>query len=198
MYMKRKEEGIAIGAVLVIVALIAAVSVYLASGSRSRVEDPAGASNQLRSSAVLSQASALRDGFNVMVVRGTAPAAITADATATGLYNPTTGGASPQSPSADLFANPAAPSEWAIGTATVANIGTATADRILFLEGLNDNVCASINTQLHGSATIPSVTATAMGAAANFANSGNPGRMEGCVELGTTGTNVYYNVVTAL
>lgn len=180
--------------------------------------------NTSKVSALLASASYIATGFDAVTLNGTLPTAVLFDSTATtGIFNPDSGGASPQPLDPSLFQLRAAgPSMGSLdgyfiyrkNGVILNSIGTGTGEYTIIVSGLKQAICEKINFNLHGSTTIPSsglndsvlvgdgttlITApTFTGAADLSAVAGTVAWMNGCYQSGTAGTGNYVYVHTLL
>jgi len=126
-------------------------------------------SNTSKVSGLLISGGYINTGFDAITMGGQLPAAVTFDAAAnTGVFNPTSGGATPQSLDPTLFQLRGALNTmstldgyWIYRGAdvTLQNVGVpATADYTMMVSGLKLSICQQINNTLHGTAlaTAPS------------------------------------------
>lgn len=169
-----------------------------------------------KASDIRMQGGFLGGGFNNMVTNGTAANTITFDTTdTTGLFNPTSGGTAQQTPDPNSFLSPLGAGEgfWIYKGANVKgnNIGTTAADYTTVISGLKSGVCQQLNSDLHGSITVPTSTgiaeATWVGAATSTsptdttavdisAIAGVVNWDKGCMQT-SDGKYVYFHVIMA-
>lgn len=168
----KNQAGFAIGTILLIVALIAVISGAIALASRSTNTSTAEQSAKVLASTVVQQGTTMRGGFEKMMVSGLSIATVTFDTTAaTGLFNPTDGGAVQQFPPAESLLTTT--NQWVYKVDGSSNavvklkgIGvTATEDYMIALADLKQAVCEQINKLLYGSTTVPTLS---VGAAADW------------------------------
>jgi len=117
--------------------------------------------NTSKVSSLLASAGYINTGFDAVTLGGTTPSTVTFDsATNTGVFNPTSGGSSPQALDPTLFArNTAIDGYWIYRSngITLYGVGVATtADYTMMVSGLKLSACQQINNTLHG---IPLTTA---------------------------------------
>ena len=167
-----RQSGFAIGAVLLVIALIGVVAAAIAAATRGQTNtNTTTQQDTTNASALMYQAATLDGAFSRMVANGQAATGVTFDTTATtGLFNPTTGTSRPANPPATAFTS-GVPGTWTYNKLVKLNgVGTAAAaDYVVALTGLTSTVCAAINTKLVGAATIPNSTAASTAWAAGTA-----------------------------
>jgi hypothetical protein len=183
-------------------------------------------SNTSKVSGLLTSGGYINTGFDAVTMGGTTPASVTFDVTAlTGVFNPTSGGASPQSLDPTLFQGRAGAAGLLDGywiyrgsAVTLNGVGTAAADYTMMVSGLKLSVCQQINNTLHGTAlTIAPTTLTAFTdalllgtaplptaatptqttTAADLSALGTSGWMNGCYATTTAGNYVYIHTLLA-
>jgi hypothetical protein len=114
-------------------------------------------SNTSKVASLLASGGFINTGFDAVTLGGTVPAAVTFDTTAaTGVFNPTTGGASPQPLDPSLFARTSAIDGYWVYRGdgiTMKGVGVpATPDYTMIVSGLKLSICQQINNTLHGTA----------------------------------------------
>jgi hypothetical protein len=177
-------------------------------------------SNTSKVAGLLTSAGYINTGFDAVTMGGTAPSAATFDTTAvTGVFNPTSGGAAPQSLDPTLFARSSTIDGYWVyrkNDVKLQGVGiTATADYIMMVSGLKQTICQQINNTLHGTAlnvapstltlfndalllgaptaAVPTVT----GLIANLSALGTSGWMNGCYITDTDSNYVYIHTLLA-
>lgn len=121
-------------------------------------------SNTSKASALLTSAGYINTGFDAVTLGGITPAALTFDSETTGIFNPTTGGVSPQPLDPSVFESIGGLfGYWIyrgndlrlndVGTSLAA---TASNDYTVIALGIKESICRQINNTLHGT----SLTAT--------------------------------------
>ena len=177
-------------------------------------------SNTSKVSGLLVSAGYINTGFDTVTLSGTAASAVTFDSGVAGIFNPTTGGAAPQSVDPTLLARTTAiDGYWFyrgndVALQGVGGAGNTTGDFTMMVSGLKSAICQQINTTLHGSsATIPAlgisdatlvgtpaptmaVPSAATGTALNLTAVGVSGWMNGCYST-TNGNYVYIHTLLA-
>jgi hypothetical protein len=182
-------------------------------------------SNTAKVSGLLVSGGYINTGFDAVTLGGTTPANVTFNtALQTGIFNPTSGGASPQSLDPTLFqlrnagAMATTDGYWIYrgGDVKLQGIGvSATADYTMMVSGLKLSICQQINTTLHGTllttnpstltafddATLfgaPTATVpTITGLGADLSGLGTSGWMNGCYATATAGNYVYIHTLLA-
>ena len=114
-------------------------------------------SNTSKVSGLLTSAGYINTGFDAVTMGGTLPANVTFDAAiSTGVFNPTSGGASQQSLDPTLFGRTTAIDGYWVyrkNDVTLPGVGVAvTADYTMMVSGLKLSICQQINNTLHGTA----------------------------------------------
>lgn len=126
-------------------------------------------SNQSKASGLLASAGFIKTGFDSVLLSGTAASGVLFDDTAVtatnaGIFNPTTGGAVPQTLDSTLFAAGATYPYWIyrgnmISLQNVGGTANTTGDYTVIAPDLKLTVCQQINTTLTGTATPTILTA---------------------------------------
>jgi hypothetical protein len=116
-------------------------------------------SNTSKVSALVTSGGYINTGFDAVTMGGTTPATVTFDTTAnTGVFNPTSGGATEQSLDPTLFARTSAIDGYWVyrgNDVTMKLVGVAaTPDYTMMLSGLKLSVCQQINNTLHGTSLL--------------------------------------------
>ncbi|HEX4918279.1 MAG TPA: hypothetical protein VFV43_10310 [Limnobacter sp.] len=214
----RRARGLQAGfiqaALLFGIALMTAVLGGFALANRSPTSQTDVEQAKVNSSVILKQASDLRDGvarfssdFGSSSVQSRLDFSNTASQ---GLFDPSARYASPQIMPTSAFAvgedstikAPAAAvaGHWYLNKATIGHtLSTASADPMVLLPGLRQDVCGRVNTLLYGSNTIPVATAAMAawiggGDGGISASAGATGWPEGCVQTSDS-KYVYFKVV---
>ncbi|WP_370260692.1 hypothetical protein [Limnobacter sp.] len=211
---RKHSSGFIQAALLFGIALITAVLGGFALANRSPTSQTDSEQAKVNASVILKQASDLRDGvaryasdFGSTAVINTLDMSNTSNV---GLFDPQPRYASPQIMPRSTFRDPnstyatiktpsaTSAGHWFINKATPGNsLATASADPMVILPGLKQDVCGRVNTLLYGSATIPASTAAIAdwiggangGISAVAAVSGWP---EGCVATSDATTEYVY------
>ena len=209
-----RQAGFIQAALLFGIALMTAVLGGFALANRSPTSQTDVEQAKVNASVILKQASDLRDGvaryssdFGSSSVLGTMDFSNT---TNQGLFDPVARYASPQIMPSTAFADgedatikaPGAlvAGHWYVNKSTLGHtLATASADPMVILPALRQDVCGRVNTLLYGSATIPVAT----GALADWigdvnggisASAGMAGWPEGCIVTSDT-KYVYFKAV---
>jgi hypothetical protein len=197
------NNGIAIGPILFIIAILAILATAIAAGSSTFATSSGQESNRTNAASMISIGQNLKMGVDRIVALGTSLTNVdinSANTTSnTALFSPLGGGLVP--PSTALASNPSSDT-WIYTWGAVTNLGSTAVERIAALK-VNSGVCDQINTQAGNGAT-PS--ATALGNIANATSStdtansfsawpaGLAAKMLGCVNNssgGAAGTYFY-------
>jgi hypothetical protein len=114
-------------------------------------------SNTSKVSGLVTSGGYINTGFDAVTMGGTTADKVTFDTTAlTGVFNPTTGGASQQTLDPTLFARASAIDGYWVyrgNDITMKGVGVAaTPDYTMLVSGLKLSVCQQINNTLHGTA----------------------------------------------
>lgn len=162
---KQKGFSVLSGIILTIV-MLGSLAFFLA-GQGVNVGFGATYSNTARASSLLASAGYIGAGFDSVLLSGTTAGSVTFDSGSAGVFNPSTGGASPQTLDPGLFTDVSTPA-----TATVAasgvhgywiyrkndiklnGVGTASAEYTIVASGLKQSVCQQINSMLYGSSVV--------------------------------------------
>lgn len=224
MKMQKNQRGMAaLSMIMIIVVLLAVIGTVVAT-SRGGTGNTNTETSKLHASSIIDQANSLRFGAVSIVAKGqvsldnllmsTAAYDPTGNSNAgtVGIYNAAAGGTVQQTPPAEAVVTPSA-SAWTYfkgGSAAtgfnVTSVSSAANQSYAFaLNGIKRAVCEQINMQHSGSSTIPTATgpwptvtngisgaAFEVGGAAGTAPAG---WNFGCVQVGSTGNYVYFNIV---
>lgn len=179
--------------------------------------------NASKVSGLLASASYIGTGFDAVTLNGTLPADVKFDTTAiTGIFNPDSGGASPQPLDPSMFQlrdtggttmNPL-DGYWIYRTGIALNVGTIVGtEYTIMVSGLKKAICEKINFNLHGSIAIPAsglndaalVGTTATTEAAPLSSvaasltgvAGTASWMNGCYQSSTATNYVYVHTLLA-
>lgn len=152
---KQKGFSLLTGFILVII-MFGSLAFFLA-GQGINTGFGATYTNTAKVSSLLTSAGYINTGFDAVTLNGISPSAVTFDATATtGIFNPTSGGASVQSVDPTILVrNLPIDGYWVYrgGAVTMYNVGVAlNADYTIMLSGLKKGICQQINNTLHGTA----------------------------------------------
>jgi len=111
-------------------------------------------SNTSKVSGLLSSGGYVNTGFDSVILNGTTAANLTFDSTAaTGVFNPSSGGASPQTLDPTLLARTGALDGYWVyrgNDVTMKGVGTVAADYTMMVSGLKKSICQQLNNTLHG------------------------------------------------
>lgn len=127
-------------------------------------------SNTSKASGLLASAGYINTGFDAVTLGGATADQVTFDtADNTGIFNPTTGGATPQPLDPELFVRTSAIDGYWVyrgNGVTMKGVGVAnTPDYTILVSGLKKSICQQINSALHGT----SLTTNPVSLAANDA-----------------------------
>jgi hypothetical protein len=157
---RQNQKGVALFLVLGVLALISLATWLLSSRSDGGTSNIASATANGTATAVIGQANAIYGGFQQAAVNGVSPMTATLDNTATGIFNPTVGGAVQPAVLNRAIVGDAAAS-WAKASVTMPGIGSeAGADVLAYLANVKQDVCAAIVKSFKNTSTIPSVSAS--------------------------------------
>ena len=189
------QSGIAIGAILFIVALLAILAIAIAAGSSTFATNSSQETNRTNAAEMIQIGQNLKVGVDRIVALGTSLANVDInDANTSGniaLFSPNAGGLVP--PSTTLSATPGTDT-WIYTWGAVTNMGTTALERIAALR-VSSGVCDQINTQAAGVATPGGADLGAIANATNFSAwpAGLAGHMVGCVNnTNATSTGTYF------
>lgn len=160
---RNRQNGIAVGMLLGIVALVAIIGIVVAGSLKSDENSVlSDATNKLYAGAVMNQAGDLKTGMNMIVAGGTGlvgvtKANITLDSAAynpltgtVGLFNAANGGAEFVSVNNVILTD--STTTWLYsaeaGTSTVDFDGNGTNDDMLYLKNIKTEICNAINSAL--------------------------------------------------
>jgi hypothetical protein len=199
-----RQRGMGATIVLFTIALIVLVGAALAYGSRGNSKAFTGESAKVMSSVLLKQSAEYRDAYNRYIFDGGNATNVQFNATVTvpvtGLFDPTKSYGSEQDPPLKAFAKPVA-QKWAISkVVTVTGLGAGKATMVYVL-GLQVDVCAQVNAQLYGDPSIPDeLTLDDTTIASTNATIGATvgGRSTGCVKITSTTLNTPYMFYSTL
>lgn len=212
-----RQSGLAIGVILVAVALVAALGMVIAASSSYVFGYNSTPKDDALATALIAQARNLRGGVDTMTARGTSIKSITFDTSTTaGLFNPTIGGTDLQAPVPMAQASTSTGWIWKVDasgnpTLNMYNVGTSQTDYAAVLPNVEYHVCEDINYILNNywgipglnpaNATFTNLTTPATTVDLSASNSGTQGWSEGCyVPVGsnwTTGPFVYIVTIRA-
>lgn len=212
-----RQDGLAIGVILVAVALVAALGMVIAASSSYVFGYSSTPKDDALASALIAEARNLRGGVDTMTARGTSISSITFDTSTTaGLFNPSIGGTDLQAPVPMAQASTSASWVWKVDasgnpTVNMYNVGTSQTDYVAILPNVEYHVCYDINGVLNNysgipglnpaNATLTNLTTPATVVDLSASNSGTQGWSEGCyVPVGsnwTTGPFVYIVTIRA-
>lgn len=199
---KFQGRGFAIGAVLLAIVLLAVVAGAIALGSRGSSSNAGDSTARVNAATIVQQSSNLRQGFDIMMARGTSINTITMNTDATtGLFHPTVGGTQAQTVPA---AAQSVASDWMLSIVRIKGVGTdAGEDHAVIVVGLKDAVCRQINQTLTNRADVPTSGLSEKEWAVGKVDlsgglDGVDGRSELCVGTSDgSDHNAYYSVVAA-
>ena len=139
---------------IVVIILFGSVAFFLAgqgvnSGFSSKY------TNQAKASALMTSAGYITTGFDSVTLSGQTPGSVTFDTTTgTGVFDPSSGGATLQSIDPDMLARQTASLDgiwiYRSNAITMKGVGTAAADYTIMVSGLKKAICQQINYALHG------------------------------------------------
>lgn len=173
--MLSKQRGFSILTGIILTIIIFASLAFFLAGQGVNASFGSNYTSQSKASSLLASAGYVKVGFDSVILASNSANQVTFDTTTnTGIFNPTTGGASQQSLDPTMFVDTQVPA-----TATVAATGVhgywiyrkadftlngvginATPDYTMVAAGLKSGACAEINNLLHGSLTIPVLTSS--------------------------------------
>jgi hypothetical protein len=188
-------SGFAVGAILLVVALLAILAIAIAAGSSTFATSSTQEASRTNAAEMISIGQHLKSGVDRVVSGGTVLANIIIDpantTNTTDLFAPSGGGL--VFPSTALANDPASDG-WIFTWGAVTNMGTSGLERIAVLK-VNQGVCDQINKE-GGNGTTPG--AEDLGAINNTTNfsawpsSGMDSKLVGCVNNSATGASGYY------
>jgi hypothetical protein len=194
-----KQHGMGATIILFTIALIVLVGAALAYGSRGNSKAFSNESAKIMSSVLLKQSAEYRDAYNRYIFDGGTAAAMKFDATSPdGLFNSTKQYGIQQDPPAKAFVTPASLTPWDYSDKViVTGVGSGTADSIVYVAGVTQEVCEQINTQLYGgtsAATKEAAIATVVAMKATSTITSSAGKATGCIQLNDL-TYVFYSTL---
>ncbi|GAB3645193.1 hypothetical protein GCM10028813_02260 [Ramlibacter alkalitolerans] len=142
--------------ILSIMALIATITAFVVASSQSNYGRSQKQQTNTLAASLMNQGAALLQTASVLIAEGTSPAAITLDATATGLFGPS-GISLPNQPAA-LYATGAATKGWQAAvnkSIAVTGKGTTAVDELFTNVGIATDVCKVVNSKVNGLSSIP-------------------------------------------
>ncbi len=148
-----QQRGVAIGLVLVIIALLAALGALMMSSSRGSFTNSNQEMNRINATSVMEQGMNLKLGFERMFPYVNADD-VTFDTDATnGVFNPSKGGAMVQIPSPKAVVTPGTDVWVYKKTVKIKGIGLdANPDYLVALPNVTLETCRHINNQVHNTA----------------------------------------------
>jgi len=151
----RQQSGIAVLTMILLVVILLAVIGSVVAYSRGSPTSPSDQTAKLMGASIVDQGNIFKDGFDLMMAKGSDISTITFDSVAvTGLFNGTTGGAIDQAPAADAVSVAAALWYYAKGSTAatgviVTGVGTGGSSYAVVVKNVKDSVCKQINRSLH-------------------------------------------------
>jgi hypothetical protein len=196
------QDGIAIGPILFIVAILAILATAIAAGSSTFATSSGQETNRTNAAAMISLGQNLKMGVDRIVALGTPLSTVDINAQNTtqtnSLFSLTGGGLVP--PATTLANNPAT-DQWIYTWGQVTNMGTTSLERIAALH-VTQGVCDQVNTQVGNFGTPAGEALGNISNTVNFSawpaaptNTGDPnviGKMIGCVNNSNPSANTYY------
>jgi len=189
------QDGIAIGPILFIVAILAILATAIAAGSSTFATSSGQETNRTNAAAMISLGQSLKMGVDRIVSLGTPLASVDINAqnssATNGLFSMTGGGLVP--PATTLAANPAS-DQWIYTWGVVTNMGTASPERIAALK-VTQGVCDQVNIQVGNQGTPATAALGNIDNTTNFTSwpaTNVVGKMIGCVNDSDPGANTYY------
>jgi len=186
----KSNDGIAIGPILFIIAVLGILASAIAAGSGSFSTSTTSESNRAKSSALIDMGQSLKIGFDRIIGNGVDFSSVNINPTATSattdLFSPTGGGIS--APSVTMAATPSSDT-WHYPLIAIPNIGTSNGSRVAVLR-VGAGVCNEVNTRANAVASGTALTevadigdfaASALNNGATWPNSFK-GKMTGCVD----------------
>ena len=163
------QDGIALGPILFIIAILAIFAAAIAAGSGSFTASTNTENAKIQASTLIQIGDTLRNGTDNLVSNGVNPSAITYGTTlSTDLFSPNGGGIMPPSATFLVVAQQGFPPQWWYLYGTAVGWGTSNLSLFAFGQVASQAVCDQINKQANGIST-PSIWAPffAWGGAAN-------------------------------
>ena len=123
-------------------------------------------SNSSKASALLTSAGYIKTGFDSVIFNGAPASSITFnDASNTGIFNPATGGATPQPLDPSIFVSDASHKNWIYRAALikledVGGVDDTDGDYTVIAVDIKLSICQQINNILYGDTTIPTFDTT--------------------------------------
>jgi hypothetical protein len=210
----KKQAGFIAGPILVGIALIIAVVAFMAFANRGTSTSTSSQQAKLNAAVILKQAGDLAEGYVRAIGDGETTSTLNfvgvTGVAAHGLFDPTKGYASQQTVPSKICSTGVpvvGDCVWGYSkTTTVTGVGTAAADSVVAVSGLDVGTCDAINYTLFndvpGSSPASAITGAAMVGTALLNGVGGDmglvtgaGRQDGCVQNG--GAYTYYKVVAA-
>lgn len=188
----RREDGIAIGPILFVVAILAILATAIAAGSSTFASNASQETNRTNSGSMIQIGQNLKMGVDRIIALGTAVANVDINASNTtgnsSLFSPTGGGLVP--PSSALAATPASDA-WIYTWGAITGLGGTGVERLALLR-VNQGVCDQINSQAGVTYTLAGIDYGAFTNSTNLTTTSWPaglnGKMVGCFQNDTTGT----------
>jgi hypothetical protein len=196
-----RQRGMGATIVLFTIALIVLVGAALAYGSRGNSRAFSNESAKVMSSVLLKQSAEYRDAYNRYIfdggVAGDMSFTVTAVSPAKALFDPVKQYGSLQAAPSDAL-SAAGAADWAYKkNAALTGVGGTSADSIVYVTNVKEDVCKQINKQMYGDdlATTPhslGIALSAIGAA--VALDITAGRVTGC-EITSDSIYVFYSTL---
>lgn len=180
------EDGIAIGPILFVVAILAILATAIAAGSSTFASNASQETNRTNAGSMIQIGTNLKMGVDRIVALGTSIANVDIDDTNTSgnssLFSPSGGGMI--SPSRALAATPASDA-WIFTWAAVPNLGGASRERLALLR-VSQGVCDQVNTQAGITYTLAGIDYGTFDNTTNLTVTSWPaalnGKMVGCLQ----------------
>ncbi|MER2519665.1 MAG: hypothetical protein ABTQ34_03135 [Bdellovibrionales bacterium] len=181
---RKAEQGIAIGPILFIIAILGILASAIAAGSGSFTASTSSEGAKTKAAALIQVGENLKIGMDRLVIENSiAWGDYTIDTTKTAnvndLFSPAGGGIA--SPSPSLSNDPANGDNWNYPTGDVPGFGSTNDDQIVVLP-VSEVVCTEVNNKANGYSNEPSINVTAAALQVNTAIadlSGWPAALQG-------------------
>jgi hypothetical protein len=194
------NAGIAIGPILFILAILAALATAIASGSGGFSSSSSGSTNKALSAGIIQAGQNMKSSYDRIIASGNADVgSVIVDRTVTtgpdALFSPTGGGASvPPTPEVSGKDKPRDPKGWRFPQGNVPQLGGSGVgyEEALAVVQVQAGVCDQINKQLNITGELS--TSMAENDATTFETlpSGFNGKLAGCVQDTASPTGGYY------
>ncbi|MGE0109221.1 MAG: hypothetical protein AB7S81_05580 [Bdellovibrionales bacterium] len=197
----RRDEGIAIGPILFIIAILGILASAIAAGSGSFTSSTTGEGNRAKAAALIDIGQTLKIGFDRLMGNGTAFSDIVIDPESTSnyedLFSPIGGGVS--APSVTMAKNPGE-DKWHYPLIRIPKLGTSAGSRVAVIRvdvGVCDEINKKVRSLKEGTAhnEVDDLGDFTDGEELNEAESWAPslqGSSLGCVENNNSASEGYY------